>query len=275
MLARHGDRLAGNIANMTSGVPEVAARGFSASAEQYERYRPSYPPDAVAWLLEQCRITSGAPVCDIGAGTGKLTRLLVPSGAELVAAEPLPEMLAILHRELPDVAAVDALAEAMPFASGTLNAVTAAQAFHWFDLDRALPELHRVLAPGGRLGVIWNGWDVSVPWVREVRDVMARDASEQWRKNHLDDRWLQGALAESRHFGASHRASFRHTHRASLDDAREGLVARMATSSHIAAKPPAEQSVVLDEVRSILDSVNAEELDFPYRVDVHWCERAA
>ncbi|MEX0663842.1 MAG: methyltransferase domain-containing protein [Acidimicrobiia bacterium] len=258
---------------MTSGVPDVAARGFSATAEQYEQYRPSYPADAVAWLLEHCRVTPGATVCDLGAGTGKFTRLLVGNGADAVAVEPLPEMLAILHRELPEVPAVNALAEAMPFASGTLHAITAAQAFHWFDLDRALAELHRVLVPGGRVGVIWNSWDDSVAWVRDVRDVMAQDASEQWLKNHLDDRWLHDALRHSQHFGDVHSTTFRQTHTAPRGGVREELVARMATSSHIAVKTPEEQKVVLDQVRAIIDAVDADDLDFPYRVDVYWFER--
>jgi SAM-dependent methyltransferase len=258
---------------VTSGVPEVAARGFSATAEEYEKYRPSYPAVAVTWLLEQCRVTPGAAVCDLGAGTGKFTRLLVGSGATVLAVEPLPEMLAILHREMPDVPAVSALAEAMPYASGSITAITAAQAFHWFDLERALPELHRVLVPGGRVGVIWNGWDDSVAWVRDVRDVMAHDASEQWRKNHLDDAWLDDALRGSAHFGEVHRATFRQTHRSSRGDVREALVARMATSSHIAIKTPDDQKVVLDQVGAIIDGVDADDLDFPYRVDVYWFER--
>ncbi len=254
-------------------MPDIAARGFSASAEEYERYRPSYPADAVGCLIDQCGIAAGAPVCDVGAGTGKFTRMLVASGVNVVAAEPLPEMLAILHREVPDVPAVNAVVEVLPFADGTLAAVTAAQAFHWFDLDRALPELHRVLTPGGHVGVIWNGWDDSFAWVRELRVVMAQDASEQWLKNHLDDRWLHEAIRDSPHFGEVHRTTFRQTHPAPPGDVREELVARMATSSHIAVKSPEEQRVVLDQVRAIIDTVDTDELDFPYRVDVYWFER--
>lgn len=256
------------------GVPDVAARGFGATAERYEEHRPSYPPDAVAWLVEHLGIRAGATVCDLGAGTGKLTRLLVPTGARVIAAEPVPEMLAVLHRELPRVPVVDTLAEALCFADGSLTAVTAAQAFHWFDLDRTLPELHRALAPGGRLGVVWNAWDASVPWVLALRDLMAgAGASEQWLKNHLDDRWLHDAMAGSRNFGDLHSRVFRQRHRAPRGDIREGLVARMATSSHIASKPPAEQQAVLDEVRAILAGVDATELDFPYQVKAYWCER--
>jgi SAM-dependent methyltransferase len=258
-----------------TGVPDVAARGFSATAEEYETYRPSYPADAVAHLVEQCRIGEGATVCDLGAGTGKLTRLLLDRGADIVATEPLPEMLAIPHRELPPVPAVIGLAEAMPFADGSLTAVTAAQAFHWFDLDRALPELHRVLAPGGRVGVVWNGWDDTVEWVRDVRDVMAEDASEQWKKNHLDDEWLHDALHDSEHFGEVHRTTFRQTHRSPRGDVREGLVDRMATSSHIAVMTPEDKKVVLDRVRAIIDAVDSDDLDFPYRVDVYWFERCS
>ena len=96
-------------------VHDVAARGFGDSADSYEKARPSYPPDAVAWLIENLRIAGGARVCDLAAGTGKLTRDLIGSGADLLAIEPVAGMRAVLHRELPSVATVGAVAEALPF----------------------------------------------------------------------------------------------------------------------------------------------------------------
>jgi SAM-dependent methyltransferase len=254
-------------------VHDVAQRGFGGSAEEYERFRPSYPADAFSWLAERCRVTPGTRVCDVGAGTGKLTRLVSATGVDVVAAEPLAEMLMVLHRELPDVPAALTVAEAMPFEDGAFGAVLAAQAFHWFDLDRALPEVHRVLEPGGRLGLLWNGWDVSVDWVRETRDLLARSgASEQWLKGHLDDHWLHDAVGSSSLFGDLRAAAFHHSQHAS----RDAVIERVATSSHIAAKPPAERKAVLDAARSILDRAGGDDvLEFPYQVDAYWCERAA
>ena len=255
-----------------SRVPEVAARGFDATADQYERFRPGYPADAIGWLVASCRIGPTATVCDLGAGTGKVTRLLTPTGASVVAVEPLDGMVTVLHRELPTVPAAVGVAEAMPLADGSCTAITAGQALHWFDLDRALPELRRVLEPGGRLGLLWNGWDDSVPWVRDVRDVVAAaGASEQWLKGHRGDEWLHDAFGASPLFGDLVQQAFRNE----VDTDPASVVERMATTSHIAAKPDDERAEVLAAVREAVDGgADAEgRLRFPYRVDAYWCER--
>jgi SAM-dependent methyltransferase len=255
-----------------SRVPEVAARGFDASADQYERHRPSYPPDAIGWLVASCRIGPAARVCDLGAGTGKVTRLLLPTGASVLAVEPLDGMVAVLHRELPSVPAVVGVAEALPLADGSCTAITAGQALHWFDLDRALPELHRVLEADGRVGLLWNGWDDSVPWVRDVRDVVAAaGASEQWLKGHRGDEWLHEAFAASPLFGDLVQQTFRNE----VDTDPAAVVERMATTSHIAAKRDAERAEVLAAVRRAVDSGAGDDgrLHFPYRVDAYWCQR--
>ncbi|MFP5370679.1 MAG: class I SAM-dependent methyltransferase [Actinomycetes bacterium] len=124
-------------------VHETASRGFGREAEAYERSRPSYPPGAVAWLVDHLRVRPDAVVADLAAGTGKLTRLLLPTGASVVAVEPVEAMRHVLHRILPSVAVVAGTAEAMPIRSASLDAVCAAQAFHWFDagatFSRACP----------------------------------------------------------------------------------------------------------------------------------------
>src|SRR4051812_33168819 len=133
-------------------VHDVARAGFDDPTD-YEIARPSYPPDAVAWIAEHVRIGAGAQALDLAAGTGKLTRLLVPYGADLLAAEPVPGMRAGFPRLVPGVPIVAATAEALPFATASLDAVTVAQAFHWFDFDAATAELARVLRPRGRLAL--------------------------------------------------------------------------------------------------------------------------
>ena len=111
----------------------AAAEGFQQGAEAYEASRPSYPPDAVAHILEVTGLGPGRRVLDLAAGTGKLTRLLVPSGADVVAVEPVAAMRETLTRALPDVEALDGTAEAIPLGDASVDAVTVAQAFHWFD----------------------------------------------------------------------------------------------------------------------------------------------
>src|SRR6266566_4740003 len=130
-------------------VHEVAEQGFGREAEEYERVRPSYPADAVAWLVDNLGLRLGRTVLDLAAGTGKLTRLLVP----------VDGMRRGFIAAVPGVPMVAAVAEALPIAGESLDAVTVAQAFHWFDADRAFGELARVLRPCGRVGLIWNARD--------------------------------------------------------------------------------------------------------------------
>jgi SAM-dependent methyltransferase len=155
-----------------------AARSFDEVADAYLRARPSYPAAAVDWVLERA---PGRRVVDLAAGTGKLTQVLVAAGADVTAVEPLPNMRAHLGRSVPGVPALDGTAEAIPIADTSADAVLVAQAFHWFEADRALREIARVLVPGGVLGLLWNLRDERVAWVAELTaaldgagDVLAR-----------------------------------------------------------------------------------------------------
>jgi ubiquinone/menaquinone biosynthesis C-methylase UbiE len=134
-----------------SGIHRAAAAGFSRSAGAYERGRPEYPAAALAQVVS--RLAAGDTVLDLAAGTGKLTRPLLAAGLNVIAVEPVAEMRAALP---PEAVALDGTAEAIPLQAGAVDAVTVGQAFHWFDGDAALTELHRVLAPGGLLALLWN-----------------------------------------------------------------------------------------------------------------------
>ena len=121
----------------------TAAAGFSLGAAAYERGRPGYPAEAIGWLAEQLGLRAGRTVLDLAAGTGKLTRALVETGAEVVAVEPVDEMRAQLEAAVPAARALAGTAEEIPLADGAVDAVTVAQAFHWFDRDAAFTEIHR------------------------------------------------------------------------------------------------------------------------------------
>src|SRR5579885_2647743 len=149
-------------------VHPVAAAGFGAAADVYERARPSYPQAAVDWLVARAGLGPGRTVVDVGAGTGKLTRLLVPTGARVVAVEPLPEMRALIE----GAEVLEGTAEELPLDDASADVITVAQAFHWFDHDRALPELHRVLRPVGVLALFWNMRDLDHPLQRGVEDLL-------------------------------------------------------------------------------------------------------
>jgi SAM-dependent methyltransferase len=252
-------------------VHEVAEQGFGREAEAYERVRPSYPADAVAWLAANLGLEPGRTVLDLAAGTGKFTRLLVPFGATVVAAEPVDGMRRRFVAAVPGVPIVAAVAEALPVGRGVLDAITVAQAFHWFDADRAFDEFARVLPPGGRVGLIWNARDRSSDWVNEVWSIMDRvEKRAPWR-----DHEKREPTPHSRPgFGPMHSAML-HQEQSITPD---GVVDRIASVSHVAVLPPADRERVLDEVRGVLtdhpEARGRSELRILYRVDAYWCERA-
>jgi SAM-dependent methyltransferase len=251
-------------------VHEVAAAGFSDPAD-YEAARPSYPPDAVAWFVENLRIGPGATVVDLAAGTGKLTRLLEPAGANLIAAEPVAGMRATFRQILPAIPMIATTAEQLAFRDGSLDAVTIAQAFHWFDEERAIAALARAVRVGGRVGVVWNARDRSVPWVDDVWAIMDRiEKRAPWRDH---ENWSDSALREMPGFGPLHSGEFRHEQTVTP----AAMVQRVASVSHVAVLPHAEREVVLDEVRAVLRNDpltrGVGRLRVPYRVDCYWFER--
>jgi SAM-dependent methyltransferase len=140
------------------------ARSFASVAEAYDRARPSYPEESLGWLVP----TEKSRVLELGAGTGKLTELLVAAGHDVIATDPLPEMLDHLRRRVPGVATAVATAERIPLASRSVDVIVCAQAFHWFEHDIAMPEIARVLRPGGALALVWNMRDEGIPWVRKL-----------------------------------------------------------------------------------------------------------
>ena len=252
-------------------VHEVAASGFSDPGD-YEAARPSYPPDAVAWLVDRLGVRAGSRVCDLAAGTGKLTRLLAPTGAALFAVEPVPGMRATFREVLPDVPVMAGTAEALPLRAGAVDALVAAQAWHWFDHDRAAAEARRVLHSGGALGLVWNARDRSEPWVDAVWNIMDRvEKHAPWRDH---ENWRDSAFRAMPGFGELERAEFRHRQ----STTREGVVRRIASVSHVAVLPERERAAVLDEVRAVLTTfpglAGREVVQIPYRVDCLAVRRA-
>ena len=146
-----------------SGTAERAS-SFGSVAEAYDRYRPGPPLSAVEWILRSPCGTAA----DLGAGTGALTRVLAERADRVIALEPDARMLEVLTRRSPEVPAVRCTAEQLPIRSETLDAAVVSSAWHWMDPDRTVAEVGRVLAPGGVLGVIWNGADRSIDWVTEL-----------------------------------------------------------------------------------------------------------
>jgi SAM-dependent methyltransferase len=158
---------------------DARATSFGAEADTYEASRPDYPFEAVAWMLEQ--LPSGARrIADVGAGTGKLTRVLAKApDAEIVAVDPDPSMLAKLRDTVPGVPTFVGTAEALPLPDAGLDALVLGQAWHWVDPVAGSAEVGRVLRPGGTLGLIWNTRDNRVDWVRRLTGIMHASAAEE------------------------------------------------------------------------------------------------
>lgn len=248
-------------------VHPVASAGFSAHPERYETGRPGYPTEAVEWLAELIGIKPTATVLDVGAGTGKLTRHLVATGASVIAVEPVRAMSDVLRRVVPSVRVVQAPAEQLPFIDSSIDCITVGQAFHWFDAPAAWTEFARVLRPGGGVGLIWNVRDRSEPWVDTVWSVMDRvEKKAPWR-NHEDPvvRTMRSSHAA---FQPMESEQFHHR----VPSTRDMMMDRFASVSHVAVLPEANRREVLDEVWRALPI--DEPFDVPYRVDVYATRRS-
>jgi SAM-dependent methyltransferase len=222
-------------------------------AAAYAQHRPGYAEAAVRWVLEPVRDRQPLRVADIGAGTGKLTAMLTRLGAEVTAVEPDPQMLAELRKAMPGVRSVPGSAEELPLADASVDAVVAGQAMHWFDIDRALPEIARVLAPGGVLGGLWNVDDDRVGWVAELDGASKRWSSVtllRWRAGVGQSRQDRLAAAGAGLFHPAEEGEFEHGQTRTADS----LLATISTHSHLLVMDEAERSTLLARIRDFLAS---------------------
>ena len=227
------------------------ASSFGAAAAAYASHRPDYATDAVRWALAPA---PGPRILDLGAGTGKLTATLVEVGADVVAVEPDPAMLAELRRALPSVPAWRGSAERIPLPDSCVDAVVCGNAMHWFDMDVAGPEIARVLAPDGVLAGLWNLVDDAVGWVGELARISGpaaigqRDTPCGWR-GATARMHLPGSGGEAR-FGSPQQADFPHGQRRTADS----LVATLATRAGMLVMPEPEREATLRRIRAFLAS---------------------
>ena len=230
------------------------ALAFDHAVDVYEEARPEYPPVAVDWLVRRLDLCPGRTVLDLGAGTGKLTRRLVGTGARVVAVEPLPAMRARLEQLVPGAQALDGSAEAIPLADAFADAITVGQAFHWFRLDEALPELHRVLRPGGGLALVWNLWHRGADdAIERILQPLRGDTP-----THADRRWREQVEASAL-FGPFDERRFEWHEE--LEP--EQVVKRVLSISFVAALPPKRRD---DVARRVLESLRL--LPRPIAVDL-------
>jgi SAM-dependent methyltransferase len=224
---------------------------FGTAAAAYAEHRPDYAEAAIRWALEPVAAREPLRVLDLGAGTGKLTASLVGLGASVTAVEPDPAMLAELRRSLASVTALPGSAEQIPLPDASVDAVLAGQAMHWFDLDRAIPEIARVLTGGGVLAGLWNVDDDEVGWVQELAQISKGKANvtrQRWRERIGRARQERLAAAGSGLFETPEIGEFAHGQRRTADS----LVATIATHSNFLVLEPDDRTPLLDQVRDFL-----------------------
>jgi SAM-dependent methyltransferase len=231
-------------AEASVNIHEDARRGFGRAADAYERGRPGYPAKAIRWLERRLELGPGKTVVDVAAGTGKLTRELLESGATVVAVEPVAAMRAVLEQVVPEATALDGTAEALPLGAESVDAILVAQAFHWFDGPAALVEFHRVLRRGGRFALIWNRRLREQPLWRAISEI-----TEPYRHatpSHHRGEWRETVTATV----LFTRVDELETPLEQVLDADQ-LVDRIGSTSFIAALGDAERMQVLDRLRAV------------------------
>jgi SAM-dependent methyltransferase len=226
-----------------------AAEGYDQQgvADTYARGRPDYPQALDAWLRDTLGLHNDATVLDLGAGTGKFTPRLLATGARVVAVEPVQAMREKLHATYSHVQTLDGRADAIPLPDASLDAVVCAQSFHWFATPQALAEIHRVLKPGGRLGLVWNMRDNSVPWVARLDALVNHYESDTPR--YYTGAWRQ--VFPSPGFGPLQEAHFGNGHTGSPDAV---IADRVRSTSFIASLPIADRDTVDGLVRALIDN---------------------
>jgi len=243
-----------------------AASGFAAAAESYQRGRPSYPAQAIAVVVDALGLGGMSTVLDLAAGTGQLARLMRARVGSVVAVEPAAAMRDKLAADLPDVAALDGTAEAIPLADRAVDAVLVGEAFHWFRTAEAAREIARVLTADGGLALLWNvpTWTIEdTPWLAAFREIVAGHrraagsypAGDGSRRARLEQTSLFAPLTH-----------LQETHVQQLSSA--DFVAQVASWSWIANLPIADRQAVLTSVHELMRE--QPEISIPYRTDLYW-----
>lgn len=247
-----------------------AKSGFSGTADAYARGRPSYPKVAIDRITSALGLTDESTVLDLAAGTGQLSALFRTRVRRTIAVEPAPAMRARIAADLPDVDVVDGMAEAIPLNDGGVDAVVVGEAFHWFEPSAALPEIARVLRPGGGLAMLWNSptWTIeTAPWLRDFQRTVAHHKTAAGDYPSSQGRW-RDEFERSHEFEELVHTELSHTQIMSPRD----FLAQVASWSWIANLEETGRQAVLDDVAALIEGQG--EIVIPYRTDLYLTHRA-
>lgn len=251
-------------------IHEKAAVGFDRVGDSYERGRPEYPQEAMDFLAQSLGIIPSSVVVDLGAGTGKFTKLLVPLGDKIVAVEPVAGMRKKFQSLFPNLQIIEGTAEKIPLEDHSVDAIVSAQAFHWFDGPAAIKEIYRVLKPKGKLGLIWNARDESVDWVSQLTNII--DPYEGGAPRYKKMKWKE-AFNNTTLFSALQLRHFSYVQVGTI----ETIVDRIGSISFISALPDDQKKDILNRVSHLVEThlmtQNQSQIKLPYRTDVYWCEK--
>ena len=249
-----------------SEVHATAAKAWGESAELYERARPGYPPEAIDFLHE-LGLGPDSDVLDLAAGTGKLTRALIAAGARVTAVEPLFAMRQMLQQRLPEANVMEGTAENIPAQDASMDLVTVAQAFHWFDAEAAMREIARVLRPGGGLAAIWNVRDESVEWMAMIRELI--EEYKATTPDHRTGEWRRPFERDGSPFEPFQIEVFKHSQEASRADAIDVFASR----SYVASLPVAERTRLLERVAEQVPHTDT--VVIPYVTELYWTVKSS
>jgi ubiquinone/menaquinone biosynthesis C-methylase UbiE len=235
-----------------------AAAAFDTAANAYESARPGYPPAAIEWLRIHLDLNERTTLVDLAAGTGKLTRELAPLAGRTIAIEPVEGMRRKLHESLPEVDCTEGTAESIPLADDSVDAMTIAQAFHWFDSHQAAKEIHRVLKPAGHVAILWNKRDLTDPVQDGIEEIVSRYRRDT--PSYRTSQW--GGMRELFDELATGRIPF------AQELTREGLVERVASISFISDLAADEKHEAMTAARKLAASLK-ESIVLPHTTELH------
>ncbi|MGC2288393.1 MAG: class I SAM-dependent methyltransferase [Thermoplasmata archaeon] len=253
-------------------IERTAQVGFQRAAGRYERGRPEAPAAAVDALVRSLELSHRSAVLELGAGTGKLSRHLAPRTGRYLALEPVPGMREQFRRTLPDVPLVAGLAEMLPLHESSVDAVVAAQAFHWFDIPRAMHEMHRVLRPGGMVGLLWNVRDESVDWVHQETAILDRydGRAPRYHRGVWREAWNRAPG-----FAPLEKETFPFVQRMDRDTALD----RFTSISFISSLDGARYAEAEAALKTLLDThpqtAGRPQIELPYQCEVYTSRRIA